>query len=108
MSTAVLIMNKEMDMSPYAMAQRAIAELKSSIHELLLRPTPSGLTNAEIGRSLGIYTGHVGHEGHISRTLLAIMEAEGVVEQDGESKRWSLRSHAPADEATVDVQATPE
>ena len=93
-------------MSPCTMAQRAMAGLKSAIHEVLLRKT-SGLTNAEIGRSLGIYTGHVGHEGHIPRTLLAIMEAEGVVEQDGESKRWSLRSHTPAFQVADDADATP-
>ena len=34
----------------------------------------------DIGRGLGIYGGHVNHEGHIPRTLLSIMESEGVVE----------------------------
>jgi hypothetical protein len=101
-------LREEIGMSPYAMAQRAIAELKSSVHELLRQATPSGLTNAEIGRSLGIYTGHVGHEGHISRTLLAIMVAEGVVEQEPESKRWSLRSLGPGSHAEGDVQTNPE
>lgn len=51
------------------------------------------MTNAEIGRSLGIYAGHVGHEGHIPRTLLALMESDGVVSQDEKSKRWVLRNH---------------
>jgi len=49
------------------------------------------LTNAEIGRSLGIYAGHVDHEGHIPRTLLALMEKEGVVQQDPASKRWKIK-----------------
>lgn len=49
------------------------------------------MKNAEIGRSLGIYMGHVRHEGHISRTLLGMMEEEGVVEQDSETKKWKLK-----------------
>ncbi len=78
---------------PYSIAQQAMAQLKSAIW-LLLSQSPSGLTNAVIGRSLGIYSGHVGHEGHISRTLLAIMEAEGVVEQAPSDKTWKLRDHS--------------
>jgi hypothetical protein len=31
------------------------------------------------------------HEGHMSRTILAMLEAEEVVVQDKESKAWSLR-----------------
>jgi len=38
--------------------------------------------------------GHVEHEGHIPRTLLAIMEAEGVVEQVKETKAWRLRTYS--------------
>ena len=59
----------------YRMAQRSVADLKSSIHELLAMGPSEGLTNAEIGRALGIYTGHVGHEGHVSRTMLSLLEA---------------------------------
>lgn len=76
----------------YALAQRAIAQLKAAVHQLLVSGPDAGMTNAEIGRALGIYAGHVGHEGHIPRTLLGLMEAEGVVEQDASSKRWRLRS----------------
>ena len=75
---------------PYFLAQSAIAQLKTSVHMVLSR-SPSGLKNHEIGRALGIYAGHVEHEGHIPRTLLAMMEAEGVVEQDKDSKVWRLR-----------------
>lgn len=39
----------------------------------------------------------MGHEGHISRSLLAIMESKGVVQQD-EDKRWTLRSHPGPDD----------
>jgi hypothetical protein len=81
-------------MTPYQLAQRALADLKAAVHQLLSDTEIGGLTNAEIGRTLGIYTGHIGHEGHIPRTLLSMMESEGVVEQDGESKRWSLRTHS--------------
>lgn len=77
---------------PYRLAQRAIADLKSAVHYLLQQNPKVGLRNADIGRLLGIYSGHVGHEEHISRSLLAMMENEGVIQQDAE-KRWTLRSH---------------
>lgn len=80
-------------MTPYNRAQRAMADIKAAIHDLLANCGHSGLSNAQIGRALGIYSGHEGHEGHISRTLLAIMQKEGVVEQDGASLRWRLRAH---------------
>lgn len=80
-------------MHPYSVAQRALADLKSAIYTLLLEAQPHGLTNAQLGRKRGIYMGHVGHEGHIPRTLLAVMENEGVVQQDKESKRWVIRQH---------------
>src|SRR6476469_1171553 len=79
--------------SPYRCAQRAIADLKAAVHSVLEAAPSSGLTNAEIGRTLGIYAGHVEHEGHISRTLLALMEKEGVVQQNPTTKRWTLRQH---------------
>ncbi|WP_166300899.1 hypothetical protein [Bradyrhizobium sp. 2S1] len=80
-------------MEPYFLAQTAIAQLKSAIHQVLSRAPEQGVKNVDIGRILGIYMGHVEHEGHIPRTLLAIMEAEGVVEQDKETKTWRLRSY---------------
>lgn len=84
-----------MNASLYARAQRAMAELKAVVYELLAE-SESALTNAEIGRQLGIYRGHVGHEGHISRTLLALLESEEVITQDSD-KRWHLRQHAAMD-----------
>ena len=83
--------------TPYALAQTAMAQLKSSVY-LLLQSHPDGMKNSEIGRSLGIYMGHVKHEGHISRTILTLMESEGVVEQDQKSKIWKLSRAQPADE----------
>lgn len=77
----------------YFMAQSAMAQLKASVRMILEAAEPAGLRNADIGRTLGIYTGHVEHEGHIPRTLLAIMEAEGVVKQDSDSKLWTLTNH---------------
>lgn len=77
----------------YHLAQRAIADLKAAVYSVLASTSGDGLTNAEIGRSLGIYAGHIEHEGHIPRTLLALMEKEGVVEQAADSKRWSIRRH---------------
>lgn len=75
----------------YALAQSALSDLKAAIYGILCAAGSPGLKNVDIGRSLGIYAGHAGHEGHISRTLLAIMESEGVVEQDPDTKLWSLR-----------------
>lgn len=77
----------------YLLAQRAIADLKAAVLMALEfgQEESMGRSNAEIGRCLGIYLGHKGHEGHISRTMLALLEAEGLVEQDMESKRWKIR-----------------
>lgn len=75
----------------YADAQRAIATLKSAIYMVLLDAGPEGMKNVEIGKALGIHAGHARHEGHIPRTLLAIMEGEYVTEQDPASKIWRLR-----------------
>lgn len=56
-----------------------------------------GLTNAEIGRKLGIYMGHKGHEGHISRTILSLLEEDGMVCQDKVTKRWLVRKNQTGD-----------
>ena len=66
-----------------------MAELKGVVYELIAH-SQAPLTNAEIGRGLGIYQGHVRHEGHISRTLLALLENEEVIVQDAD-KKWHLR-----------------
>lgn len=76
--------------TPYHLAQRALADLKGSVLLTLQAAGSDGLSNAELGRRLGIYAGHKGHEGHISRTMLAMMEEEGVVEQEEETKRWRV------------------
>jgi hypothetical protein len=81
-----------MQSEPYRRAQAAMAELKAAVLALL-EGQSGGLTNAVIGRSLGIYGGHKGHEGHISRTVLAMLESEGVVEQNPSDQTWSLRGH---------------
>lgn len=86
---------------PYRRAQIAIAELKAAIHAVLTTAPSDGMTNAQIGRSLGIYGGHIGHEGHISRTLLSQLASEGVVVQDGSSKTWKLRRYADQGEENV-------
>jgi hypothetical protein len=84
--------------TPYERAQKAIAELKGSIYEILLKTGEQGLSNAQIGRSLGIYAGHIGHQGHIPRTMLALMENEGVVEQIEDTKRWRIKTDTNVDE----------
>ena len=78
----------------YAGAQYAIAMLKAAVYRVLLDAGQECLSNAAIGRRLGIYTGHKGHQGHIPRTLLGIMEREQVVEQV-ERKLWRLRRAPP-------------
>ena len=77
--------------TPYGIAQMGMAQLKEAVYLVVADGPAEGLTNAAIGRSLGIYGGHVGHEGHVSRMLLAILEAEAVVEQDAQTKTWRLR-----------------
>jgi len=76
---------------PYVTAQQAIASLKGAVYAVLNSSPAIGLQNAQIGRALGIHQGHgIQHAGHISRTLLETMQAEGVVRQDAESKLWSI------------------
>jgi hypothetical protein len=86
---------------PYAIAQRAMADLKTAVYLLLKTGPASGLRNADIGRSLGIYAGHVEHEGHIPRTLLALMEREGVVVQNPEMKLWTVKAQIASDADTA-------
>lgn len=76
--------------STYKAAQIAMASLKAAVREEVANAGADGITNAVLGRKLGIYTGHKGHDGHISRTLLGILESEGVVTQDQASKLWTL------------------
>jgi hypothetical protein len=91
-----------MNASLYTRAQRAMAELKGVVYELIAE-NGEELTNAEIGRRLGIYQGHVGHEGHTSRTILAMLEAEEVVVQNKESKAWGLRKAEVIKKTPTDI-----
>ena len=75
--------------SSYYKAQLGMTQIKEAIYSLLKENLPKGLRNVDIGKSLGIYGGHKGHEGHISRTILEIMQSEGVIEQR-EDKLWYL------------------
>src|SRR4051812_47395971 len=98
------------DTEAYRLAQHALADLKSAICSLLASTdTNAGLTNSAIGRLLGIYHGHIGHSGHIPRTLLAIMESEGLVEQNPADKTWHLRKYTESgneldSDADVDLE----
>ena len=85
----------------YLLAQDAMSKLRSAVYLLIRAAPPEGLKNAQIGRALGIHSGHVGHEGHISRTVLALMEAEGVVEQDADTKSWRLRKNQGGESDTT-------
>jgi hypothetical protein len=75
------------DAEIYAKAQHGLTEVKASVLRLLLAAGKQGLKNSQIGRGLGIYAGHVGHEGHISRTILAMLEAEGLIRQEAPASR---------------------
>ena len=50
-----------MNSKAYQLAQSAIADLKSAVFISLEEKGINGLTNAELGKSLGIYSGHIGH-----------------------------------------------
>lgn len=80
----------------YRLAQSALADLKTAVRAVVEQGGQEGLRNAEIGRTLGIYAGHQGHEGHISRTLLEMLANEGVIVQEAATKKWRLRMHAIA------------
>ncbi len=87
----------EIRICAYRRAQRAIAELKSATVDLLATAGPEGLRNAQIGRLLGIYQGHVRHQGHISRTILEMLQADGIAEQVGQGGPWQIRQQDAAE-----------
>ncbi len=74
-------------MDPYQTAQRALADLKAAVLAYL-RSCPVPQRNADVGRALGIYGGHIGHEGHVSRTILNLLQEEGLIRQDGDKGPW--------------------
>lgn len=81
-----------MSTSPYQRAQKALANLKIAVRDYLESVGPDGATNAEVGRALGIYHGYSsGQEGHVSRTLLSLLEIDGVAERDSETRKWKLK-----------------
>ena len=82
-------MIEKQELEAYRIAQESMTGLKLAVRMLLKDDVE--LSNAEIGRKLGIYAGHKGHDGHISRTVLAMLEAEGFVSQDDASKLWKQR-----------------
>jgi hypothetical protein len=79
------------EISSYHVAQRALADLKAAVYAVLQAGPELGLTNAQVGRALGIYGGHEGHEGHISRTILGLLERDGTADQEESTKRWRIR-----------------
>lgn len=94
--------------SAYQSAQRALADLKHSVFVVLAAGPAEGMKNSQIGRSLGIYAGHVRHQGHISRTLLEMMLNEGVVDQDPKTKLWRLRDQRVTTSISDDAEPTEE
>ena len=97
----------EPDTKLYLQAQHAVAELKSAVLSLVVSAGKSGLKNSQIGRGLGIYAGHVEHKGHISRTLLAMLESEGLLRQDPSTKKWFAHSLEEMDKRTAGDNTAP-
>lgn len=95
-----LLENRAMN-DPYRIAQRALADLKAAARQVLASAPEEGLSNAVIGRSLGIYSSHSKQEGHISRSILGMLEDDGVAEQDADTKRWRLRDEDLAADGKV-------
>ena len=60
-----MIKNVTISGQAYQLAQSAMADLKSAVFLVLSEADSGGLRNADIGRALGIYMGHVEHKGHI-------------------------------------------
>ena len=80
--------------SAYGMAQHAVADLKHAVLSVLIKAGGAGLRNVDVGRELGIYAGHGDqHEGHISRSILELLKAEGVASQDPETKLWTANQY---------------
>lgn len=81
-------------MDPASLAQDGLTKLKMAVCLLLMTAPANGLTNAQIGRRLGIYHGYLGgNKGHISRTILGYLESEGMVLQNPDSRKWCLVRH---------------
>ena len=82
----------------YTRAQRALAELKGAVFELIAN-SPKGISNAEIGRQLGIYGGHSGQAGHISRTRVGpLLGALGWYLHTGDKEEAMKFFPAPGEE----------
>jgi len=74
-------------MDAIPLVERALSELRGVVHAKLLE-NKDGLTNAQLGRSLGLYMGHVGHQGCVSRTILEMLKENEMAWQDPATKRW--------------------
>ena len=82
-----------MNIEAYDTAQEGLNKIRSAIVNLL-SSSEQKMTNANISRSLGLHAGYGGrHQGHITREVLEGMKTDGVVTQDTNSKKWSLRTH---------------
>ena len=71
----------------YTVAQTGLASIRVAILRILA-DCPEGLSNSSISKLLGLNSGYDGHRGHITRTILATMESEGVVRQHPDTKKW--------------------
>lgn len=88
----------------YEKAQSGIVLLKSAVYELLSAMGENGIRNVDVGRRLGVYAGHIGHEGHIPRTILELLKSEGVAEQRND-KKWYLKAESSNDDQVQGGQA---
>lgn len=79
--------------SERTLAQEALAQLERAVVELLRR-TPTGLTNAEIARELGIETGEPGeHRNMLTWSIVGRLQRAARIErvQDGRRRLVRLR-----------------
>lgn len=81
-----------MSIEAYTVAQEGVSKIRSALLILLSSGPQDGMINADISRALGLHAGYGGRQqGHITRELLEGMKNDGVVKQDPDSKKWSLR-----------------
>lgn len=80
----------------YTIAQEAMAQLRSAIHQLLSEH-PAGLSEGQIGLALGLKSAQIEDSSTIAALMLALMEAEGAIALDSAASIWKVTGTAAAD-----------
>ena len=82
----------------YRRAQVALADLKAAARGVLLSAPSDGLADDDVGRLLGLNALSGTADGQLTRTILGVLEAEGVATKD-EGERWHFRTRSGSDAA---------